>query len=117
MNIKKKFEGLNEYFSPKVIGEVNDVFVKIAKIKGEKIPWHSHTNEDEMFLVIKGDLTIEFRDRSESLKAGDFIVIPRGVEHRPIANGEVEVLLFEPASTVNTGEEESELTRNNLESI
>ena len=115
-NIHEKLASFSDYWNPRIIAELNGQKVLATKLDGQFI-WHSHANEDEMFLVIKGDLTIQFRDRDEKLTSGDFIVIPKGVEHRPIANGEVEVLLFEPESTVNTGEEDSELTRRHLESI
>ncbi len=98
------------------MGELNGQHVKLAKLKGEFI-WHSHENEDEMFLVIKGTLQMKFRDREEVLNPGEFIVVPRGVEHCPVAEEEVEVMLFEPASTVNTGEERNERTVTDLEQL
>lgn len=103
INLGEKFELFSEYWSPKIIGEVNESHVKIAKFKGEFI-WHSHEHEDEMFLVIKGALTIQFRDKDILLRAGECLVVPKGVEHKPVADEEVHVMLIEPKSTLNTGE-------------
>jgi mannose-6-phosphate isomerase-like protein (cupin superfamily) len=102
INLQAKFAQIGEYWSPKIIGETNDSCVKIAKLKGEFL-WHSHANEDEMFYVFKGELTIRFRDRDVLLRAGECLVIPRGVEHMPVAPEEAQVILIEPKSTVNTG--------------
>jgi mannose-6-phosphate isomerase-like protein (cupin superfamily) len=97
-----KFATFSEHWSPKIVAELNGQHVKIVKFQGAFV-WHHHDNEDEMFLVHRGRFTMEFRDRAVSLDAGDFIVVPRGVEHRPVADEEVEVVLFEPAGTLNTG--------------
>jgi|SRR5690606_9574607 len=105
-----------DYWNPRIVGELNGQHVKLAKLKGEFI-WHAHADEDEMFLVLKGELTMEFRDRSIHLKEQDFLIVPRGVEHRPVAVGEVAVMLFEPASTLNTGDVRNELTRDELERL
>jgi len=102
INLAKKFALINEHWRPKVVGELNGQEVKLAKFKGE-FPWHQHEAEDEMFLAIKGKFLIEFRDKSVELSPGEFLIIPKGVEHRPVAEEEVEVLLFEPANTKNTG--------------
>jgi mannose-6-phosphate isomerase-like protein (cupin superfamily) len=115
-NIHEKLASFSDHWNPRVIAELNGQLVKAAKIKGEFV-WHSHAEEDEMFLVVKGDLSMEFRDRTEELTEGDFIVIPKGTEHRPVADQEVEILLFEPDTTINTGEVKSELTRKNLSRI
>lgn len=115
-NISDKFDLFSEHWSPKIIAELNGQHVKLAKLKGDFI-WHSHEHEDELFLVHKGSLKIEFRDRTEILNEGDFIAIPRGIEHRPIAEEEVEVILFEPATTINTGGESHDLTKNKLEKL
>lgn len=115
-NIHEKLGQFSDHWNPRIIAELNGQLVKAAKLKGE-FEWHAHEEEDEMFLVIKGDLDMEFRDRTERLQEGDFIVIPKTVEHRPVANGEVEVLLFEPATTVNTGSNESSRTKTDLERI
>ena len=117
INLQKKYNQINEHWSPKIIGELNGQHVKLAKISGEFI-WHSHKNEDELFMVIKGKLFMDFRDRTEIVKEGEIIIIPKGVEHRPrTENEEVQIMLFEPASTINTGNEISDLTKNNLEKI
>ena len=115
-NIAAKLELFSDYFNPRIIGELNGQHIKLVKFKGEFV-WHQHEAEDEMFLVIEGAFTMELRDKNVYLEKGDFIIIPRGTEHRPVANEEVHVMLFEPASTVNTGNKQTELTRNILESI
>ena len=114
VNIAQKLSLFTEHWSPKIIGELNGQQVKVAKLKGEFV-WHKHDNEDELFLVIKGQLKIELRDELLILNVGEFAVIPRGVEHKPIADSEVEVLLFEPASTLNTGDAEDERKRELLD--
>jgi mannose-6-phosphate isomerase-like protein (cupin superfamily) len=102
INIKEKFSQFSDHWNPRIIGELNGQQVKAAKLKGEFI-WHQHEQEDEMFLVTKGKLRMEFRDRTVEIAEGEFIIVPHGVEHRPVAEEEVELLLFEPASTLNTG--------------
>jgi mannose-6-phosphate isomerase-like protein (cupin superfamily) len=102
VNLEEKFDLFNDYWSPKIVGELNRQYVKLAKLKGEFI-WHHHDDEDELFLVVKGQLTIELRDKDIVLKEGEFFIVPRGVEHRPVAEEEAQVLLFEPKSTLNTG--------------
>jgi mannose-6-phosphate isomerase-like protein (cupin superfamily) len=109
INLAEKLALFQEYWSPKVIGEVNDFDVKLAKLKGEFI-WHRHASEDELFLVVKGRLTIRFRDRDVELTEGEMLIVPRGVEHLPVADEEAHVLLVEPRSTLNTGEERNERT-------
>lgn len=116
VNINTKLSLFQDYWNPKIIGELNGQHVKVAKLKGEFV-WHSHEHEDELFYVVKGQLTIEFRDRSEIIGPGEFIIVPRGIEHRPVCEDEVHVMLFEPASTVNTGTTDSKLTRNDLEKL
>jgi mannose-6-phosphate isomerase-like protein (cupin superfamily) len=113
VSIKDKFSQFSDYWNPHVIGELNGQLVKAAKLKGEFI-WHHHEQEDEMFLVMKGTLKMEFRDKVVEVKEGEFIIVPRGVEHKPVAEEEVELLLFEPASTVNTGNIENERTLKDL---
>lgn len=107
--LKNKFDLINEYWSPKIIGELNGQQVKLAKLKGEFI-WHSHEHEDELFFVISGCLQIEFKSGTIELKENEFIIVPKGIEHRPIAHEEVLVMLFEPKSTLNTGNQFSEKT-------
>lgn len=102
VNLAEKFGLINEYWRPKVVAELNGQEVKLVKFQGE-FPWHHHEHEDEMFLAIKGNFRIEFRDKNVELAEGEFIVVPRGVEHRPVAENEVEVLLFEPKNVLNTG--------------
>lgn len=101
VNLKEKFCLFDAYWTPKILGEVNNSYVKIFKAKGEFV-WHSHKNEDEFFLVIKGQLNIKMRDREIHLKEGDFFIVPKGVEHLPYAHEEAHVLLFEPKAVVNT---------------
>ena len=116
VNIEGKFSLFQETYVPKIVGELNDQYVKLVRIRGPYV-WHDHENEDEMFLVVRGQLRIDFRDRSVELNAGEFLVIPRGVEHRPDADEEALVMLFEPKSTVNTGRVEHEYTKTELERI
>jgi mannose-6-phosphate isomerase-like protein (cupin superfamily) len=116
VSLADKFKKLHDFWSPKIVGEFNDSYVKIAKLKGEFI-WHCHPNEDELFLVIKGQLLIRLRDREMCLNKGEFAIVPKGVEHLPIASKEVHVLLIEPKSTVNTGNITNSKTIANLERI
>ena len=117
VNLQQKFATFTDYFNPRIAGELNGQHVKLVKAKGD-FPWHHHDVEDELFLVVKGRFRMEFRDRDVWVEQGEFLVVPRGVEHRPVAEEEVHILLFEPASTVNTGNlEASELTRRQLERI
>lgn len=102
VNFAEKFALINEHWRPKVVGELNGQEVKLVKFAGE-FPWHKHENEDEMFMAMKGNFRIEFRDKSVELSEGEFVIVPRGVEHRPVAEREVEVLLFEPKDVLNTG--------------
>lgn len=108
-NIAQKFTLFHDFWSPKIVGEVNDIHVKLVKLKGEFI-WHHHEHEDEMFLVVKGKLLLKFRDRDVWLEEGEFLIIPKGVEHIPVAEEEVHVLLLEPKTTRNTGNVENERT-------
>ncbi|MBN8731929.1 MAG: cupin domain-containing protein [Acidobacteria bacterium] len=101
-SLQEKFARVDEHWRPRVIAELNGQEVKVVKLRGE-FPWHHHAGEDEMFLVWKGAMRLEFRDRVVEMKAGDFCVVPRGVEHRPVAEEEAEVVLFEPAGVRNTG--------------
>ena len=102
VNIAQKLSQFNDHWNPKIVGEINDSAVKLAKLKGEFV-WHSHEHEDEMFLVIQGRLLIKFRDQDMWLDEGEFVIIPHGVEHCPVADEEVYIMLFEPKSTLNTG--------------
>ncbi len=116
VSLSEKFDLVTEYWSPRVVGDLNGQHVKIAKFKGEFI-WHRHDAEDEMFLVIRGRLAIQLRDKTVELTEGEMFVVPRGVEHKPVAEEEVHALLFEPASTVNTGNVRNEKTIDNPERI
>ncbi|AVR45885.1 cupin domain-containing protein [Christiangramia fulva] len=116
VNLEEKFKMFHDHWHPRIVGELNGQLVKLAKLKGEFI-WHSHKDEDEMFMIIKGKLKIEFRDKMVELSENELFIVPRGVEHKPIAEEEVHVMLFEPASTKHTGEEEHELTQNQQERI
>lgn len=116
INVNEKLSLFSDHWNPRIIGELNGQQVKAVKLNGE-FHFHHHDHEDELFLVIKGILKMEFRDKTEIIKPGEFIIVPRGVEHKPVANEEVELLLFEPASTLNTGNVENERTRKNLQHI
>ena len=116
VNIKEKLNVFADYWNPRIIGELNGQQVKAVKLKGEFV-WHHHDHEDELFLVIKGKLRMEFRDKIVEVNEGEFIIVPHSVEHKPVADEEVQLLLFEPASTLNTGNVQNEKTRNQLEKI
>jgi mannose-6-phosphate isomerase-like protein (cupin superfamily) len=109
ISLSEKLALFSDYWSPKIVGEINDSHVKLVKLKGEFV-WHHHENEDELFLVIKGKLLIKLRDGDVTLEEGEMVIIPRGVEHMPVAREEVHVLLLEPKSTVNTGNAGGERT-------
>lgn len=109
INVAEKFGKFSDYWSPRIAGELNDSYVKLARIKGEFL-WHHHEREDELFLVIKGRLLMKLRDGDRWVNEGEFIIIPRGVEHMPVAEEECHILLLEPKSTVNTGTVENERT-------
>jgi len=116
VNLAEKFRLFDDRWSPKIVGELNDSYVKLVKIKGEFV-WHHHEAEDELFLVVKGRLLLKFRDREVWLEEGEFLIVPRGVEHLPIAPDEAHVLLLEPRSTLNTGNVRNERTVNELDRI
>jgi mannose-6-phosphate isomerase-like protein (cupin superfamily) len=103
VNLAEKFALFSDHWAPKIVGELNGQMVKLAKLQGEFV-WHKHDNEDELFLVVRGRLLIRLRDRDVELEPGEFFIVPRGVEHLPVALGEAHVLLFEPAATLNTGD-------------
>ncbi|MEE8192337.1 MAG: cupin domain-containing protein [Gemmatimonadales bacterium] len=109
INLTDKLSQFDEHWSPRIVAELNGQHVKLAKVKGAFV-WHHHEHEDELFYVLKGRLTIEFRDRSIELGPGECLVVPRGVEHRPVAEEETHILVFEPAGTLNTGNVRSERT-------
>lgn len=116
VNIREKLDLFPDHWNPKILGELNGQHVKAVRMLGEFV-WHHHDNEDEMFLVIKGVLKMEFRNSIIEVREGEFIIVPKKVEHRPVAEKEVEILLFEPASTLNTGNVIDERTRRELEKI
>jgi len=116
VNLAEKFSRIQEFWKPYVAGELNGQLVKLDKLKGEFL-WHHHEKEDEMFLVVKGRFRIEFRDKIVWLEQGEFMVVPRGVEHRPVADEEAWIVLFEPASTLNTGNVVNERTVSELEKV
>ena len=116
INVKEKFSLFNEHWTPKIIGELNNQHVKIAKVKGEFV-WHDHKDEDELFYIIKGTLKIELEDETLILNEGDMTIIPRGVQHKPIAEEEVWLMLFEPSNIKHTGEIEDERTVHQLDTI
>lgn len=109
VNISEKFAQFSDYWSPKIIGELNGQHVRVVKLQGEFV-WHHHDSEDELFLVVKGRLLMKFRDREVWVNEGEFIIVPRGVEHLPVAEEEVHVILLEPATTLNTGNLENQRT-------
>jgi mannose-6-phosphate isomerase-like protein (cupin superfamily) len=116
VNLQEKLSLFSGHWEPKIVGELNGQMVKLVKFKDEFV-WHHHETEDELFLVIKGRMLMEFRDRSVWVEEGEFIIVPHGIEHRPVAPEETHVLLFEPATTLNTGNAESELRQEVLERI
>ncbi len=114
--ITEKLSQFSDHWNPRIVGELNGQHVKAVKLLGEFV-WHHHDEEDELFLVIKGQLAMEFRDKTVTVNPGEFIIVPRKVEHRPVAKEEVHILLFEPAGTLNTGNVENERTKKNLQRI
>lgn len=116
VDLAASFTRITDYYNPRIAGELNGQMVKLVRFKGPFV-WHSHAHEDEMFLVVAGEFRMELRDRNINLSAGQFLIVPRGVEHRPVAEREVEVMLFEPASTLNTGNVRNELTREQLDRL
>ena len=109
VNLHEKFGLFHDHWSPKIAGELNDCYVKLVKLQGEFV-WHHHENEDELFLVVQGMMTIQLRDVAVELGPGEFVIVPKGVEHMPVATEEAHVLLLEPKSTLNTGNVQSERT-------
>ncbi|HEY6045622.1 MAG TPA: cupin domain-containing protein [Pyrinomonadaceae bacterium] len=120
INLAQKLSLIEDYWNPRIVGELNGQYLKLVKFAGP-FTWHHHEVEDEMFLVVRGRFRMDYREngheRAEWIEAGEFVIVPRGVEHRPVAEAECEVLLFEPASTLNTGNVQDEFTRKQLERI
>lgn len=112
MNLKNALESVDKYFSPKIVGEVNDVYVKIAKIKGEEVPWHAHANEDELFYIVEGELLMEIEGQeSFTMKKGDLHIVPKGVTHRVSSEHECSIMLIENKSTAHTGDVVAGITK------
>jgi mannose-6-phosphate isomerase-like protein (cupin superfamily) len=116
VNLADKLSRFHDHWNPRIVGELNGQHVKLVKFKGEFV-WHKHDEEDELFYVVNGSFVMEFRDHLVEIKEGQFLIVPKGVEHRPVAKEEVSVMLFEPASTLNTGDAKSELTKDSLQTI
>ena len=116
VNLSEKLQLFADHWNPRIVGELNGQHVKLVKLLGEFV-WHSHVEEDELFLVLEGRLLMEFRDRTVELGPNEFLIVPKGVEHRPVAPEEVSVLLFEPTSTLNTGDTTNAFTKTGLERI
>lgn len=116
VDIQQKLALFTEHWQPKIVGELNGQQVKLVKFQGE-FPWHAHEREDELFLVVNGRFRMDYRDRQEWIERGQFVIVPRGVEHRPVAPEEASVMLFEPASILNTGNQKNEFTREVLEKL
>ncbi len=116
VNLTEKFSRFQELWTPKIVGQVNDAYVKLVKVKGEYV-WHHHDHEDELFLVVRGTITVQFRDGDVELREGEFVVVPHGVEHRPVAREEADVLLLEPTTTRNTGNVQEARTLETLDWI
>jgi mannose-6-phosphate isomerase-like protein (cupin superfamily) len=116
VNLAEKLSVFNDYFNPRIVGELNGQQVKLVKFQGEFI-WHHHDNEDELFYVVKGNFNMHFRDKTITVNTGEFLIVPRGMEHKPVAEQEVSIMLFEPATTLNTGNIIDEKTVTSLEFI
>jgi len=116
VNLAEKLAQFSEHWSPKIVGQVNDMHIKLVKLQGEFV-WHHHDDEDELFLVVKGHLTMKLEDGDLEVGEGEFVIVPRGVEHKPVADDEAHVLLFEPAGTLNTGNVRDDLTVDQPETI
>ena len=116
VNIDEKLSLFSEHWDPKIVGELNGQYVKLVKFKDEFV-WHKHDNEDEMFYVLKGKFNMEYRDKTVEINENEFVIVPRGVEHKPVAPEEVSVMLFEPKTILNTGDTRNEFTKENLQKI
>ena len=116
ISLEEKFSRIQDYWNPRIAGELNGQMVKLVKFQGEFV-WHKHDDEDEMFFVVEGEFDMELRDQTITLRKNEFMIIPRGTEHRPVATKEVSVMLFEPSTTLNTGDQKNELTKEHLDHI
>ena len=117
VNIEKCFEKFNDTFSPKIVGELNGQHVKVVRLEGDKVPWHIHDNEDEMFFVVDGTLDIYEKDKNITLQSGEFYIVQRGVEHRVVPRGHVKIILFEPAGIAHTGKVKAEITKESFDRL
>ena len=117
VNIEKCFEMFNDTFSPKIVGELNGQFVMVVRLEGDKVPWHIHDNEDEMFFVVDGTLDIYEKDKNITLQSGEFYIVQRGVEHRVVPRGHVKIILFEPAGIAHTGKVKAEITKESFDRL
>ena len=117
VNLEEYFEKFHDTFSPKIVGDLNGQHVKLVRCEGDKIPWHTHDDEDEMFFVVDGGLDILERDRTITLHAGEFYIVQRGVEHRIVPHGHVKLMLFEPAGIAHTGKVKTEITQEHLDRL
>lgn len=115
VNIEKCFEKFSDTFSPKIIGELNGQHVKVARLEGDKVPWHTHDNEDEMFFVVDGTLDILEKDKNITLNSGEFYIVKKGVEHKVVPHGHVKIILFEPAGIAHTGKVKAEITKETVD--
>ena len=116
VNIEEKLASFQDYWNPRIVGELNGQQVKLVKFKGEFV-WHKHDHEDELFYVVKGSFKMEFRDKTVEINEKEFLIVPKGIEHKPVAESEVSIMLFEPSSTLNTGNIQNELTKKTLDII
>ena len=116
VNLHQKLSLFSDYWNPRIVGELNGQQVKLVKFKGEFV-WHKHDHEDELFYVVKGSFNMEYRDKTITIDENEFLIVPKGVEHRPVAEQEVSIMLFEPATTLNTGDAISDMTRHQLQSL
>ena len=116
VNLNEKLDRFRTLWDPKIVAQVNDSYLKLVKVKGEYV-WHHHDREDELFLVLRGELTVQFRDRDVRLREGELVVVPKGVEHRPVARDQADVLLIEPTTTLNTGNVREARTKEKLDWI
>ena len=117
VNIEKCFEKFNDTFSPKIVGELNGQYVLVVRLEGDKVPWHIHENEDEMFFVVDGILDIYEKDKNITLQTGEFYIVQRGVEHRVVPRGHVKLILFEPAGIAHTGKVKADITKESFDRL
>ena len=117
VNIDSCFEKFTDTFSPKIVGELNGQHVKVVRLEGDKVPWHTHEKEDELFFVLEGELDVLERDETATLRAGEFCIVPRGREHRVLPHGHVKLMLFEPAGIAHTGDVRAEITKDHYDHL